>query len=135
MDPLSTTASIIAVIQLAQSTFKYAKDVKNAGKVRDRILKETSSTHDLLLRLMNSSRWKDEYSATMTSLQEIGGPLDLLKGAFVRLEELLKPPDTDLKRIEKALKWHFKKDEVEEILSTIDRLKLSFSLAEQNNHM
>jgi hypothetical protein len=51
MDPLSITASIIAVLQLTGKLISYLSDVKNAPKDRIQCALEVSNLRNLLLTL------------------------------------------------------------------------------------
>lgn len=50
-DPLSTSASIIAVLQLTGTVVQYLNDAKGASEDRQRILAEISSTSGVLFLL------------------------------------------------------------------------------------
>jgi hypothetical protein len=51
MDPLSVTASIIAILQLSGKVLMYLNDVKDASKDRARCAIEVSNLHSLLFNL------------------------------------------------------------------------------------
>jgi hypothetical protein len=51
MDPLSVTASIIAVLQLSAKVLAYLNDVKDASKDRAQCEIETLNLYSLLLNL------------------------------------------------------------------------------------
>ena len=51
MDPLSVTASIIAVLQLSGKVLGYLNDVKGASQDRAKCAVEASNVHSLLLNL------------------------------------------------------------------------------------
>ena len=71
---------------------------------------------------------------TIKSLNVTGGPLEQFKATLECLATKLRPAE-GLKKVGKALTWHFQKGEVDDLLSTIDRLKSQFNLALQNDHM
>jgi hypothetical protein len=50
-DPLSVTASIIAVLQLSSTVLRYLVNVKNASADRKSLIREISSTHGILSTL------------------------------------------------------------------------------------
>src|SRR4051794_31660684 len=51
MDPLSVTASIIAILQLSSKVVGYLTDVKDASRERATCAVEVSNLHSLLLNL------------------------------------------------------------------------------------
>lgn len=137
MDPLSIAASTIAVIQLAANVIQYIIDAKDAGDDRQRILYEITSVHGFLYLLKNKAeqpQWDETFFETMKSLNAFRGPLEQFKIVLERLATKLRPTQ-GLKKFGKALTWPFQKQEIEDILSSIERQKSLFSLALQNDHM
>lgn len=133
MDPLSATASIIAILQLSNKVVGYLNDVKDASKDRARCAIEASSLHNLLLslrfRLEEGSGDTPWYTA-VRALAVQNGPLDQFKQAL----ELLQNKLTDggiLKKAGGALVWRFKKEEIDRILDRIVRLKTLVGIALQ----
>lgn len=51
MDPLSATASIVAILQLSSKVVGYLTDVKDASRERATCAVEVSNLHSLLLNL------------------------------------------------------------------------------------
>ena len=137
MDPVSVTASIIAVIQLAGSVVSYLNDVKDASKDRNRMLVELSSVNGLLLGLQDLAERSTPTGAWLEiaeSLTVQNGPLVQFKSMLERLAAILQPASTS-KKIEVFLTWPFKKKEVADILQAIERYKTLFMLALQKDHM
>jgi hypothetical protein len=136
-DPLSTSASIIAVLQLSGTIIQYLNDVKGASEDRYRLLNEVASISGLLYFLKDratQSQYGDSWSMTLASLNTPQGPLEQFKSALERLALKLAPVE-GWRRAGKALAWPFRKEEIKEILSTIERHKSLFNLALQNDHM
>lgn len=136
-DPLGVSASIIALLQLSGTVIGYLKDVKDASKDCTNILLEISSTSSLL-HALNDLFTRNEtlgsQIAAARSLAVPNGPLDQFKSVLERLSEKISPV-VGFKKATRALTWSFKKDEVKELLSTIERLKSLFSLALQNDNV
>ena len=136
-DPLSISASIIAVLQFTSTVIGYISEVSTASKDHQRVLLEVRSTQGILSALRDlgeNAGWTDSWILTMKSLNVSGGPLEQFKTALERLALKLKPVDGwELAR--RALAWPFQKEEVNEILRLIERQKTLFSLALQNDHM
>ncbi|KIN03450.1 hypothetical protein OIDMADRAFT_39755 [Oidiodendron maius Zn] len=135
-DPLSVSASIIALLQLSGTVIGYFKDVKDASKDCANILLEISSASSLLHSLNNLITRSDAQGfqfAMVASLAVPYGPLDQFKSVLERLSEKICPVDR-FKRAVRVIAWSLKKDEVKELLSTIERLKSLFSLALQSDN-
>lgn len=93
-DPLSISASIIAVLQLTGTVVQYLNDAKGASEDRQRILAEISSTSGvlyLLKDLAERAQLEDGWSVTMKSLNLPRGPLDKFKMILEKLASKLKP--------------------------------------------
>jgi hypothetical protein len=134
---LGVVGSIIGILQLTGTVVNYLSDVQDASKDCSKILIEISSVNgflfslkDLVVRAELGETWLD----TARSLGVPNGPLAQFKLALERLATHLKPV-VGLKKAGKALVWPFKKGEVMDILSTIERQKTLFILALQNDHM
>jgi hypothetical protein len=136
-DPLSISASIVALLQLTETVISYLKNVHGSSSDRQRIFNEVSVTSGILMWLKEHTERKSEstsWTLTVQSLQISGGPLEQFKVALERLASKVAPVD-GWRKAGKALSWPFKKEEVEEILKTIERQKTLFQLAMQNDHV
>ena len=136
-DPLCISASIIAVLQLTSTVVQYINDVKDASEERLRIRDEISSTSFLLYMLkdrIQQARSGELWLSSVQSLDVPNGPLDQFRRALEQLASRL-APSKGLRKIRKALVWPFQREEIKEILSTIERQKLLFDLTLQNDHM
>jgi hypothetical protein len=137
MDPLSISASIIAILQLSGTVVQYLNGMKDAHKDRQIILDEVSSAIGILFLLKDHAeraRCGDAWFVTAKSLNTPEGPLKQFKMALQRLELKLAPVG-GLKKVGNALIWPFQKGEIREIFNTIERQKALFNLALQNDHM
>lgn len=136
-DPLSVSASIVAVLQLTGTVVQYLNDVKEAPKDRQRILGELSVASGILYLLRDLAerpQYGDAWSVTVRSLNVPNGPLDQFKLALELLTSKLAPVE-GLKKMRKALTWPFQKAEIQSVISMIERQKSIFNLALQNDHM
>jgi hypothetical protein len=137
MDPLSVTASIIAVLQLSVKVLAYLNDVKDASKDRAQCEIETLSLYSLLVnlrcRLEEGSASQLWYTA-VRALAVGNGPLDQFKQAL----EMLQAKMTDggrLKKAGEALMWKLRKEEIASILARIERLKGLVGVALEMDHL
>ena len=92
MDPLSISASIIAVLQPSGTVVQYLNNVKDAQKDRQIILGELSSAIGFLFLLKDRAertQWRDAWSVTVESLNTPEGPLEQFKMALQRLASKL----------------------------------------------
>ena len=138
MDPLSITASITALLQLTSTVIQYVNGVRGAAEDRGRILSELAGVNSILLILQDEAdraEQDDQWSSTFESLNRPGGPLEQFRMALERLSSKLAPSATGLKKMGKAISWPFQKEEVKEILSSVERQKALLNLARQNDHM
>jgi hypothetical protein len=140
MDPVTAVglaASIIQLIDATTTAVKYLNDVKDAPKDRGTPAREGSS----LLALFTDLRYRleeaestDPWFTGVRSLGVEGGPLDQFKDAMEELAMKLKP-EAGIKNFGKALIWTLDKNEINNILSKIERLKALVSLALQKDHL
>jgi hypothetical protein len=136
-DPLSISASIVAILQLAGTVMQYLIDVRGAPDDRQRLLVEISSINGVLYTLKDQAertQWGNPWSNTMRSLNQSKGPLEQFKTALDQLARELSPVE-GLKKVGKALTWPFQKGEIKAILNSIERQKTLFILALQNDSM
>ncbi|RYP19461.1 hypothetical protein DL767_009642 [Monosporascus sp. MG133] len=137
MEPLSATASIIAVLQLSAKVLAYLNDVKDAPKDRTQCAIEMLNLCSLLYQLRDHVEKGDPTQPWYTAVQGLAvknGPLDQFKQAL----ETLQTKMTDggrLKKAGEALVWKFKKEEVTSILDRMERLKSLVGIALQRDHL
>ena len=138
MDPLSVSASITALLQLTSTVIQYINEVKGAPEDRRRILSELASVNGTLFVLQDQAdqaKKGDLWSSTLQSLSVPEGPLDQFRRALERLSSKLAFPATGLRKLGRAIVWPFQKEEIKEILGSIERQKALLNLARQNDHM
>ena len=133
MDPLSITASIVAVIQISQQLFDlcqiYYKGIKSARNDIKRLRDEITALSDILTQLSDLA---DEPGAdTLATLNIIKLPLQNCSDDLSLLAERLDPGHgREMKQFGlRALKWPFSTKEVDKTLAIIDRHKNTFTLA------
>ncbi|KAL8775416.1 MAG: hypothetical protein Q9194_003784, partial [Teloschistes cf. exilis] len=136
MDPLSVTASIIAVLHLSAKVLSYLNDVNDASKDRAQCAIEASNLHSLLFDLrfrLEGGDASQPWYIAVRALAVENGPLDQFKQAL----ETLQAKMTDggrLKKAGEALMWKFKKEEIASILARMERLKTLIEIALQMDH-
>ncbi|KAI0892243.1 ankyrin repeat-containing domain protein [Annulohypoxylon nitens] len=134
MDPISVSASIIAVIQLSSEVVKYITDVSGATKERIRLREEVLSCESILQELRDGTDNSkgEEWLDTINSLQTSSGPLNRLSVILEIIRSKLQPRDG----FEKAfgvLKWPFQEREVSKVIGAMEREKNLLNLALAND--
>jgi hypothetical protein len=137
MDPLSTTASIVAILELASTLTNYVIDASNASTEQKRLAVEASNLSSLLttLRFRVEGTPTDDPCYNQVKLLGIkSGPLDQLKDI---LETMVGQSSSSRNRdqIRSALLWKFTKKEVENVLGRMERLKALINCALINDLM
>jgi len=141
MDPISLTASVIAMIQLAEQIISvctdYISSIKDAPRTLRTVAIEVGSIKCVLEVLqMSISANSDDYSAIMDKFRSSDNPLLACRRALESLEKLLPPTsctNADGKRTKcvpslVTLQWPFKEKRVKETLEDIGRYKATISL-------
>ncbi len=136
MDPLGTTASIIAVIQLSSTVVQCISTATGATRDRRRLRSEVQACDDILQQLRDESDESEEsktWSDTIKALEAPGSPLGLLKAALTIVQDKLQPKDGYHKAVA-VLKWPFQEKEAEKIIGAVTREKRLLELALSNEH-
>lgn len=137
MDPLSVTASIIAVLQLSAKVLGYLNDVKDASEDYKRCSVEAVNAHSLLMNLrfcLESGSADEPWYTAIRALGVENGPLDQYKQALEALQLKLTGRGR-LQHVGKALVWKFKKEEITIILDRVERLKSLVGIALRMDHL
>lgn len=140
MDPLSLTASIIAILQLTSTVINYLNDVKNASKDLARCATEASNVYWLLTnlkyRLEEAKSENASWHIAVRLLNVTNGPLDQYRSALEQLQsKVTRASASGLQKAGRALVWKFSKHEVDDILSRIERLKSLTQIALEMDHL
>ena len=137
MDPLSVSASIVALLHLSSSVIGYLSDVKSGPRELQKLRLEVCSILPVLSILQDEAEQAKSggpWSSTLLSLDVPNGPIQQFRAALEQLEIKLAPVK-GWKKVGKAFTWPFGKEETLRLLNTIERQKLLFTLARQNDHI
>ncbi|KFZ08626.1 hypothetical protein V502_09249 [Pseudogymnoascus sp. VKM F-4520 (FW-2644)] len=137
MDPLSVTASIIAIVQLTSVIIGCLNDLKDTSKDRARCAIEISNVSNLLVQLMyrlNEGSSNDSWYAAVQALATAKGPIDQYRSALEELKSKFTSTASSGLRISSALSWKFGKEEVANTLTRIERLKSLTQIALEMGH-
>ena len=135
MDPLSMTASIIAILQLTSTLTNYINNVRKATAEQAKVAVEASNLFSLLTSMrfrVEGTRSDDPWFNQVKMLGTHNGPLDQLRDT---LEEMVGNMSSSRKRdqIKSALMWKFTKSQVDEMLQRMERLKSLITCALAND--
>lgn len=132
-DPLSISASVVALIQFTEFFVVYLAEVRNAPRERIAFSSEISGLQNLLNlleRRIDESNPNDVWFESIRALADKGGCVDQFQSELKHLKNKLDYPDiSSLKMVRKMLTWKWGKSEVESILRSIERMKALISLA------
>lgn len=140
-DPLSITASIITIVQLAGSLAAFCVSCKEATKgkhgIVQSILEEVEGLTDVLGPLAQLAKDHGAETQSLRRLATAGGPLDDCKGLLevlkTELESLLGAEGA--KKLGKILLWPIKEKEIKSLLERLSQRKSTLALAFQNVQM
>lgn len=138
MDPLSITASIVAILQLSNKVISYLNDVEDASKDRARCAIEATNLHSLLTNLRFRVEEGNASSPWYTAIRGLAtekGPLDQFKEVLEVLQARITSGNGRLGKAIDVLTWKFKKEEVDRILQCMERLKTLIGIALQMDHL
>ncbi|ROW10339.1 hypothetical protein VMCG_01780 [Cytospora schulzeri] len=134
-DPLGTTASLIAVLQVAAEVVKFINSAAGAINERKRLREEIRSCMFIIERLKDDSEDVEEgeaWTETLKTLGEPGGPLDQLSEAFSLLKKRL-APKYGLAKVVERLKWPLEESDVSKMCDVLERQKSLLNLALSND--
>jgi hypothetical protein len=125
MDPMSITASIIAILQLTTTLTGYINDVRCATREQAKVAVEASNLYSLLTNLrflVEEARSSDPWFSQVKLLGVENGPLDQFKDCLEKMVEQI-PSTRKRDQTKSVLTWKFTRSEVENTLQRIERLK------------
>jgi hypothetical protein len=136
MDPLSVTASAIAVLQVSGTIinicYDYRSQVKNAAKEASRIINELNGLRhvidSLFILLEDESECKLSQGSALNKLAHEDGPLARCIVELKTLEEKLKPKE-GWRATKAAIFWPLKESDMKKVLQDIDSTKSTLQLA------
>ena len=137
MDPLSISASIAALLQVTSTVIRYLSDVQDGPKELHQIRIEICSVLSLLTQLqvqLDQAQPDDPFTSTLRSFNVPHGPFAQFYSALGSIASKLAPVQK-WNKLGKALRWPFEKEEIRTISNMIERQKVLFTLARQNDHI
>jgi len=147
MDPLSITASLIAVLQISgtviSALYEYRTGVKSASKDAARIITELNSLRSILESLLQAVEKEDSNASfnsdggsRLANFQALTQENGELKRCQADLEAVSMKLDGDeagslsgWKKMRRALVWPFKEKDVEKMLQSVQKAKSTMQFA------
>jgi len=136
MDPLSITASAIAIVQISGSIintcYNYRNRLKSASKDASRIINELNALRTVIEALYqllyDESETKSIHESTLSKLSQPDG---ILATCLASLEELSKKlePKEGWRATKAAIFWPLKESDIKRVLQNIDITKDTVQLA------
>ena len=131
MDPLSLSASIIAVLQLAGKILSFLNDAQNMTKDQAHLAVEASNIYSLLVSLrfrVEQSHIQDPWFTAVRRLGAENGPLDQVRQILEKLVSKLEQSH-GFKKLARQIGWKLEKSEIADILDRIERIKSLVNIA------
>ena len=133
MDPLSITASVIAIVGLTTKLTGFLSEVKSASDQQRHLAIEASNLSFLLTSLrfrVDKAARADPWFHNVQMLASPDGPLDQLRATLENITSRLDLSSSHIgDRLRSALLWPFSKSEIKDALVRIERLKSLISCA------
>jgi hypothetical protein len=146
MDPLSITASLIAVLQISgtviSALYEYRNGVKSASNDAARIITELNSLRSILESLLQAVEKEDAASNSGGSSSRLANfqALTQPNGELMRCQADLEAVSVKLggdeasslsgfKKMRRALEWPFKEKDVEKLMQSVQKAKSTMQFA------
>lgn len=136
MDPLSTSASIIALVNLASTVVQYLYAIKNAGKERSRLAREITGLLPLLTQLEDRLRDAQENDPWFQGCLSLAAKEGTIAQLTQTLEEMKRKfePVTTLKKLSRKLAWPINEKEFDRMLAQVERQKSQINIVLNQDH-
>jgi hypothetical protein len=139
MDPLSMTASIIAILELTSKLTSYLNDVRKATQEQKQVAMEASNLYSLFTTLrfrVEEAQSGDPWFNQVRLLGVDNGPLDQFKGILEKMLDRISTLSSSKRtQVKSALTWKFTKQEVDNTMKRMERLKTLIQYALTNDLM
>ncbi|KAK0215874.1 hypothetical protein EDD85DRAFT_444625 [Armillaria nabsnona] len=144
MEAVGFASALISLVDATVTVISYLNDIKNAPAERTQLLKELTSLN-IFLGTLNSlvqiatepDASTDEWLATVRALDVPDGPFRQLNSLLEDLKRKLAPEmhRTFTTRLAERIMWKFSKEDVEDMLKKVARVKSLVMVAVQQDHM
>lgn len=140
MDPITGIGLVASVVQLISTTadlVRYINKVKDGSTDRRRLALECAGLIGFLTEFryeIEDLDLQDPRLKGMQALAQEGSPLEQLAQALQTIAEKLKPAGR-IRRCLKAFIWPLQKEDIDDVLSKMERLKSLIALYRQGDQL
>lgn len=137
MDPLSITLSVTALLKLTKDVVFYVKEAKDASDERKKFVREISGLSGMLTTLIDFVNEEDPDDPWLLAVLELvgkDGPFDQFASALQQLKAKI-APTSGVRKLGQILLWKHIKEDIQTLLSQIERLKTLVGVALEVDHM
>ena len=137
MDPLSITLSVTALLKLTKDVVFYFKEARDASDERKKFVREISGLSGMLTTLIDFVNEEDPDDPWLLAVLELvakDGPFDQFASALQQLKAKI-APTSGVRKLGQILLWKQIKEDVQILLSQIERLKTLVGVALEVDHM
>lgn len=136
MEPVGLAASIATLVKLAKEVLFFVKEAKESSTERQKFIREISGLHGLLSTLIDfiNDDPADTWLQAVEGLTVKGGPLDEFLLALVNIKVKV-TPGSSMRKLGQALIWKVIKDDINSLLSQIERVKSLVAIALEMDQM
>lgn len=136
MEPVGLAASIATLVKLAKEVLLFVKEAKESSAERQKFIREISGLHGLLSTLIDfiNDDPTDTWLQAVEGLTAKGGPLDQFLLALVNIKVKV-TPGSSMRKLGQVLIWKVIKDDINSLLSQIERVKSLVAIALEMDQM
>ncbi|GAB7324416.1 hypothetical protein MBLNU13_g08350t2 [Cladosporium sp. NU13] len=137
MDPLSITLSITALLKLTKDVGLYVKEAKDASDERKKFVRETSGLSGMLTTLIDFVNEEDPDSPWLFAVLELVAKDGLFDQFALALQQLKAKigPTSGMRKLGQMLLWKHIKEDIQTLLSQMERFKTLADVALEVDHM
>jgi len=126
MDPLSISASTVALLQLSSSIINFLSAISSSAIEIRNLMVEISATRGLLSSLADLAALDEGWNEKLREMAMKDGPLEMQKALLQKLEERLDlegGPGGRLRQWGRRLNWPFRLEETREMMEAARRVR------------
>lgn len=126
-----------ALLKLTKDVVSYIRAVKEASDERRKFIRETASLSGMLNTLVDFVNEEDPSDPWLHAVNDLvvrDGPFDQFSAALQSLKVRI-TPSSGIRKIGQAIAWKHIKEDVQSLLSWVERLKSLVGIALDLDHM
>ncbi|KAJ5692584.1 hypothetical protein N7462_002007 [Penicillium macrosclerotiorum] len=121
MDPLSISASIIALLQVSGAVIELLSAIASASSDIRSLAVEIGTTRSLLSSILDLTDTSEGWNECLRNITTKNGPVPLLEDLLTKLERHLNREasvEKEFRQLKKKLTWPWRKEETQKMLKT-----------------